>query len=255
MSGGEIWPIDLALTLKQGGNLLLLDEPTNDLDVETLGSLENALEKFPGCAVVISATTAGSWIGPVPTSWPEGDASNEATWFWFEGNWRLRGEQGRASRHGKGRPQSDPSSMTRIDVAWVTVSERLAQRRSPGETLVEVDEDSSGPVLRVVTDRASALVDSITVLLLHRLGVGYLDADAFVALGHARRRRSRRSESTPGGSAIPVSPGSPLSWHPRSTGAPWPRRCACCRWSLPTRGRSPRTPQSSSRRCAILPMR
>ena len=86
LSGGERNRLNLALTLKQGGNLLLLDEPTNDLDVETLGSLENALEKFPGCAVVIShdrwfldrtCTHILAW---------EGDASNEAKWFWFEGN-------------------------------------------------------------------------------------------------------------------------------------------------------------------------
>ena len=54
LSGGERNRLNLALTLKQGGNLLLLDEPTNDLDVETLGSLENALLEFPGCAVVIT---------------------------------------------------------------------------------------------------------------------------------------------------------------------------------------------------------
>ena len=54
LSGGERNRLNLALTLKEGGNLILLDEPTNDLDVETLGSLENALEQFPGCAVVIS---------------------------------------------------------------------------------------------------------------------------------------------------------------------------------------------------------
>jgi ATP-binding cassette ChvD family protein len=86
LSGGERNRLNLALTLKEGGNLLLLDEPTNDLDVETLGSLENALEKFPGCAVVIShdrwfldrtCTHILAW---------EGDASNDAKWFWFEGN-------------------------------------------------------------------------------------------------------------------------------------------------------------------------
>lgn len=86
LSGGERNRLNLALTLKEGGNLLLLDEPTNDLDVETLGSLENALEKFPGCAVVIShdrwfldrtCTHILAW---------EGDADNEAKWFWFEGN-------------------------------------------------------------------------------------------------------------------------------------------------------------------------
>lgn len=86
LSGGERNRLNLALTLKEGGNLLLLDEPTNDLDVETLGSLENALEKFPGCAVVIShdrwfldrtCTHILAW---------EGDEDNEAKWFWFEGN-------------------------------------------------------------------------------------------------------------------------------------------------------------------------
>jgi ATP-binding cassette ChvD family protein len=82
LSGGERNRLNLALTLKQGGNLLLLDEPTNDLDVETLGSLENALLEFPGCAVVIShdrwfldriATHILAYEG-------------ESKWFWFEGN-------------------------------------------------------------------------------------------------------------------------------------------------------------------------
>jgi ATP-binding cassette ChvD family protein len=86
LSGGERNRLNLALTLKQGGNLILLDEPTNDLDVETLSSLENALEQFPGCAVVIShdrwfldrtCTHILAW---------EGDEDNEAKWFWFEGN-------------------------------------------------------------------------------------------------------------------------------------------------------------------------
>lgn len=86
LSGGERNRLNLALTLKQGGNLILLDEPTNDLDVETLGSLENALLNFPGCAVVIShdrwfldrtCTHILAW---------EGDDDNEAKWFWFEGN-------------------------------------------------------------------------------------------------------------------------------------------------------------------------
>ncbi|HVK23140.1 MAG TPA: energy-dependent translational throttle protein EttA [Actinokineospora sp.] len=86
LSGGERNRLNLALTLKQGGNLILLDEPTNDLDVETLGSLENALEQFPGCAVVIShdrwfldrtCTHILAW---------EGTEENPAQWFWFEGN-------------------------------------------------------------------------------------------------------------------------------------------------------------------------
>lgn len=86
LSGGERNRLNLALTLKEGGNLILLDEPTNDLDVETLSSLENALQQFPGCAVVIShdrwfldrtCTHILAW---------EGDDDNEAKWFWFEGN-------------------------------------------------------------------------------------------------------------------------------------------------------------------------
>jgi ATP-binding cassette ChvD family protein len=86
LSGGERNRLNLALTLKQGGNLLLLDEPTNDLDVETLGSLENALLEFPGCAVVISHDR---WfLDRVATHILayEGDEENPAKWFWFEGN-------------------------------------------------------------------------------------------------------------------------------------------------------------------------
>ncbi|MDK8450926.1 energy-dependent translational throttle protein EttA [Corynebacterium mastitidis] len=106
LSGGERNRLNLALTLKQGGNLILLDEPTNDLDVETLGSLENALTKFPGCAVVIShdrwfldrtCTHILAWEGNVA----------EGQWFWFEGNFedyeknkiqRLGAEAARPSR-------------------------------------------------------------------------------------------------------------------------------------------------------------
>ena len=86
LSGGERNRLNLAMTLKEGGNLLLLDEPTNDLDVETLGSLENALLEFPGCAVVISHDR---WfLDRVTThilAW-EGTSANEAQWYWFEGN-------------------------------------------------------------------------------------------------------------------------------------------------------------------------
>ena len=87
LSGGERNRLNLALTLKQGGNLLLLDEPTNDLDVETLGSLENALLEFPGCAVVISHDR---WfLDRVATHIVayEGDEENPAKWYWFEGNY------------------------------------------------------------------------------------------------------------------------------------------------------------------------
>ncbi len=85
-SGGERNRLNLALTLKQGGNLLLLDEPTNDLDVETLSSLENALLDFPGCAVI---TAHDRWfLDRVAThilAW-EGDDDQPGRWFWFEGN-------------------------------------------------------------------------------------------------------------------------------------------------------------------------
>ena len=98
LSGGERNRLNLALTLKVGGNLILLDEPTNDLDVETLSSLENALEQFPGCAVVIShdrwfldrtCTHILAWEGDTggqERSDTGSDNYNEAKWFWFEGN-------------------------------------------------------------------------------------------------------------------------------------------------------------------------
>ena len=87
LSGGERNRLNLALTLKQGGNLLLLDEPTNDLDVETLGSLENALLEFPGCAVVISHDR---WfLDRVATHILayEGTEEDPSNWYWFEGNY------------------------------------------------------------------------------------------------------------------------------------------------------------------------
>ncbi|GIJ00330.1 ATP-binding cassette ChvD family protein [Sediminihabitans luteus] len=86
LSGGERNRLNLALTLKQGGNLLLLDEPTNDLDTETLGSLENALLEFPGCAVVVSHDR---WfLDRVATHILayEGTEENPSNWYWFEGN-------------------------------------------------------------------------------------------------------------------------------------------------------------------------
>jgi ATP-binding cassette ChvD family protein len=87
LSGGERNRLNLALTLKMGGNLLLLDEPTNDLDVETLSSLEDALLEFPGCAVV---TSHDRWfLDRVVThilAW-EGTDENPAQWYWFEGNY------------------------------------------------------------------------------------------------------------------------------------------------------------------------
>ncbi|MDH6237427.1 energy-dependent translational throttle protein EttA [Cryobacterium sp. CG_9.6] len=99
LSGGERNRLNLALTLKQGGNLLLLDEPTNDLDVETLGSLENALLEFPGCAVVI---THDRWfLDRVAThilSY-EGTEDDPANWYWFEGNFESY-EQNKIERLG-----------------------------------------------------------------------------------------------------------------------------------------------------------
>jgi ATP-binding cassette ChvD family protein len=87
LSGGERNRLNLALTLKMGGNLLLLDEPTNDLDVETLSSLEDALLDFPGCAVV---TSHDRWfldrIATHILAW-EGDEEDPSRWFWFEGNY------------------------------------------------------------------------------------------------------------------------------------------------------------------------
>ncbi len=86
LSGGERNRLNLALTLKMGGNLLLLDEPTNDLDVETLQSLEDALLDYPGCVVV---TSHDRWfldrIATHILAW-EGDDEDDAKWFWFEGN-------------------------------------------------------------------------------------------------------------------------------------------------------------------------
>jgi ATP-binding cassette ChvD family protein len=105
LSGGERNRLNLALTLKQGGNLLLLDEPTNDLDVETLGSLENALLEFPGCAVVISHDR---WfLDRVATHILayEGDAK----WFWFEGNFESYEEN---KRERLGAEASRPHRMT-----------------------------------------------------------------------------------------------------------------------------------------------
>jgi len=95
LSGGERNRLNLALTLKQGGNLLLLDEPTNDLDVETLGSLENALLEFPGCAVI---TSHDRWfLDRIATHILayEGDSQ----WFWFEGNFESY-EQNKIARLG-----------------------------------------------------------------------------------------------------------------------------------------------------------
>ena len=99
LSGGERNRLNLALTLKQGGNVLLLDEPTNDLDVETLGSLENALLEFPGCAVVVSHDR---WfLDRVAThilAW-EGTEDSPGDWYWFEGYFEAY-EQNKIARLG-----------------------------------------------------------------------------------------------------------------------------------------------------------
>ena len=98
---GERNRLNLALTLKQGGNLLLLDEPTNDLDVETLGSLENALLEFPGCAVVVSHDR---WfLDRVATHILayEGTEEDPANWYWFEGNFASY-EENKVQRLGAG---------------------------------------------------------------------------------------------------------------------------------------------------------
>ncbi|MGP3970941.1 energy-dependent translational throttle protein EttA [Streptomyces sp. 6N223] len=95
LSGGERNRLNLALTLKQGGNLLLLDEPTNDLDVETLSSLENALLEFPGCAVVISHDR---WfLDRIATHILAYEGNSQ--WFWFEGNFESY-EKNKAERLG-----------------------------------------------------------------------------------------------------------------------------------------------------------
>ncbi len=99
LSGGERNRLNLAMTLKQGGNLLLLDEPTNDLDVETLSSLENALLEFPGCAVVVSHDR---WfLDRVATHILayEGTEENPSNWYWFEGNFESY-EQNKIERLG-----------------------------------------------------------------------------------------------------------------------------------------------------------
>ncbi|ATG55261.1 energy-dependent translational throttle protein EttA [Brachybacterium ginsengisoli] len=100
LSGGERNRLNLALTLKQGGNVLLLDEPTNDLDVQTLGSLENALLEFPGCAVVVSHDR---WfLDRVATHILayEGTEENPSNWYWFEGNFESY-QQNKVSRLGE----------------------------------------------------------------------------------------------------------------------------------------------------------
>ena len=114
LSGGERNRLNLALTLKQGGNLLLLDEPTNDLDVETLSSLESALLEFPGCSVVISHDRM--FLDRVAThilAW-EGTEENPGNWHWFEGNFEAY-QENRVARLGEdaARPHRIRRKLTR----------------------------------------------------------------------------------------------------------------------------------------------
>ena len=127
MSGGERGRMNLALTLRQGGNLLLLDEPANDLDVETLASLERALLDFPGCAVI---TSHDRWfldrIATHILAWEGG-----SNWFWFEGNFEAY-EKNKIERLGAGRgppaPGHLPQAHQRIERQY-----RLARPRwDPG---------------------------------------------------------------------------------------------------------------------------
>ncbi|MEN9954007.1 MAG: energy-dependent translational throttle protein EttA [Actinomycetota bacterium] len=113
LSGGERNRLNLALTLKQGGNLLLLDEPTNDLDVETLSSLENALLEFPGCAVVI---THDRWfLDRVATHILayEGTEEKPDQWYWFEGNFEAY-EENKISRLGADAAKPHRSTYRRL---------------------------------------------------------------------------------------------------------------------------------------------
>ncbi len=113
LSGGERNRLNLALTLKQGGNLLLLDEPTNDLDVETLTSLENALLEFPGCAVVI---THDRWfLDRVATHILayEGTDDNPDQWYWFEGNFEAY-EENKIARLGPDAAKPHRSTYRRL---------------------------------------------------------------------------------------------------------------------------------------------
>ena len=99
LSGGERNRLNLALTLRQGGNLLLLDEPTNDLDTETLASLEEALNEFTGCAVITSHDRF--FLDRVAThilAW-EGTDENPGNWYWYEGNFEAY-QENRVARLG-----------------------------------------------------------------------------------------------------------------------------------------------------------
>ena len=120
LSGGERNRLNLALTLKQGGNLLLLDEPTNDLDVETLSSLENALLEFPGCAVVVSHDR---WfLDRVATHILAYEG--ESKWFWFEGNFESY-EKNKVERLGAGRRAPAPRHLQEADPGLIDLAAHL----------------------------------------------------------------------------------------------------------------------------------
>jgi ATP-binding cassette ChvD family protein len=128
LSGGERNRLNLALTLKQGGNVLLLDEPTNDLDTETLSSLENALLDFPGCAVI---TSHDRWfldrIATHILAWEEG-----SNWFWFEGNFADY-EKNKIERLGAdaARPHRVTCTATDIGCGRLTTRGSCPWRRDP----------------------------------------------------------------------------------------------------------------------------
>ena len=134
LSGGERNRLNLALTLKQGGNLLLLDEPTNDLDVETLSSLEEALLRFPGCAVVTSHDRM--FLDRVAThilAW-EGTDENPGNWHWFEGNFESY-QKNRIERLGEeaAKPHRLHRKLTRDSVKRANAYERLPRPQRPRE--------------------------------------------------------------------------------------------------------------------------
>ena len=186
LSGGERNRLNLAMTLSEGGNVLLLDEPTNDLDVETLRSLEDALEEFPGCAVVISHDR---WfldrIATHILAW-EGTDEDPAKWFWFEGNYADY-EANKLERLG-----SDAARPHRVTLpqARPRLGSRHAARRRSG-----AERDQAGgptglattaPVPTPTSTQSPVVVDttqavtSLSKILLHLYHVGLVLVIALV---------------------------------------------------------------------------
>ena len=168
LSGGERNRLNLALTLKQGGNLLLLDEPTNDLDVETLSSLENALLEFPGCAVVVSHDR---WfLDRVATHILayEGDSQ----WFWFEGNFESY-EKNKVERLGP-----EAARPHRATYRKLTAAEEKAVARFTAKVAMRwQDMDAYGHVnnvqfLTYVEEARVEMFQSVPLSGLHKVGVG-----------------------------------------------------------------------------------